>query len=98
TLVSTNDGLNPIVALAQGTVPRGSAQAGLYVTDTLSRNVFYATAADLAAFAGSVLVGSELRGLFWVVRATGSHFSATAVHTNLPGKGFNFEGAAYIAA
>jgi hypothetical protein len=92
------DGPNPIAALVPGrNPPVGAAAPGLYVSDTLSRDIYLASAAELAPFAGSVLVGSELRGLFWVIRPSGGTFSVTKLATNLGGKHYNLEGAAYIA-
>ena len=93
------DGPNPIAALVPGrNPPAGAAAPGLYVSDTLSHDIYFAPAAELAPFAGSVLVGSELRGLFWVIRPSGGAFSATKLATNLTGKHYNLEGAAYIAS
>ena len=43
------------------------------------------------------MVGSELRGLFWVVRPSGSGFATLRLPTNLGGKKYNFEGAIYVA-
>lgn len=98
TLAQLSDGPNPIVVLAPGqTPPAGAAQPGLYVTDTLSHNVFFAPAADLAPFAGDVVVGSELRGLFWAVRPSGSSFTAIELPTDLNGKHYNLEAAIYVA-
>lgn len=103
TLLTLPDGPNPLVVLAPGrTAPAGSARAGLYVADTLSRAVYLATAAALRPYAGAVLVGSELRGLFWVVRPRGSGFAALPLPTTLTGPRhtttkYNLEGAIYIA-
>ncbi len=98
TLVTLPDGPNPIAVLAAGQAPpAGAAQTGLYVTDTLSRDVYFAPAAELMPFAGDVVVGSELGGLFWVVQPNGSGFTATKLATNLNGKHYNLEGAIYIA-
>ncbi|HXT34862.1 MAG TPA: hypothetical protein VN837_04720 [Chloroflexota bacterium] len=98
TLLNLPDGPNPIVVLPPGQAPSGGpVQAGLYVTDTLSRDVFFAPAGDLAPFAGSVLVGSELGGLFWAIRPSGNGFIATKLSTNLTAKHYNLEGATYVA-
>jgi len=98
TLAPLPDGPNPIAALVPGRGPSaGAAPSGLYVTDTLSRTIYFAPAAELAPFAGSVLVGSELRGIFWVIRPSGGAFIATKLVTNLTGTHYNLEGAAYIA-
>ncbi len=98
TLLSFPDGPNPIVALTPGQAPRaGSALPGLYVADTLSRAVFVAPAAELAPYRGDVVVGSELRGLFWAVRPRGQGFSAMELPTTLHGKAYNLEDAVYVA-
>jgi len=99
TLLSLPDGPNPIVVLTRGqTPPAGAAKPGLYVTDTLSHNVYFAPGSELAPFVGDVVVGSELRGLFWVVRPHGSGVVATRLPTTLSGKAYNLEGAAYVAS
>ncbi len=98
TLLTLPDGPNPLVVLAPGQVPpAGAARAGLYVTDTLSRDVFFVPANALRPYAGDVLAGSELRGLFWALHPSGNGIVATRLATTLAGKGYNFEGAAYIA-
>ena len=98
TILRFSDGPNPIVALTPGQAPRaGSALPGLYVADTLSRAVFVAPAAELAPYRGDVVVGSELRGLFWVVRPHSHGFSATELPTTLHGKGYNLEDAVYVS-
>jgi hypothetical protein len=99
TVLQLSDGPNPIAVLAPGMTPAaGQAQPGLYVTDTLSRNVFFAPASALTQYAGNVIVGSELHAIFWIVRPNGSGFSATKLSTNLNAKAYNLEGATYIGA
>jgi len=98
TLVTLPDGPNPIVVLTPGqTPPVGAAQPGLYVTDTSARAVYFAAAAALRPFAGTVVVGSELRGIFWVVRPRGRGFTAITLPTTLAGTHYNLEGAIYVA-
>ncbi|MDB5058498.1 MAG: hypothetical protein JWO59_1970 [Chloroflexi bacterium] len=98
TVTQLSDGPNPITVLTPGQTPAASAaQPGVYVTDTLSRNVFFAPAAELNPYSGDVLVGSELRGLFWAIRSSGSGFTAIKIPTSLTGGKYNFEGAVYIA-
>jgi len=70
---------------------------GLYLTDTLSRKAFFAPASDVRAYAGNVIVGSELKGLFWVVRPRGSGFEAKRLTTSLRAKGYNLEGMTYVS-
>ncbi len=91
-------GLNPIAVIAAGTTPQGRAAPGLYVSDTVTKKVYFAAAAQLSPYAGAVLVGAE-KGLarFWVVRSGGRGFVATRVHTSLESRGtWNFEGATYV--
>ncbi len=97
TLLALPDGPNPLVVLTAGHGASTSAPPGLYVTDTLSRNVFMAPAAALRPFAGDIIVGSELRGLFWVVRPRGQGFTALPLATGLASKTYNFEGALYVS-
>jgi hypothetical protein len=95
TLVSLPDGPNPIVTVAPGR--RTNPPAGLYVTDTLSKNVFFAPAAQLPTVPGTVLVGSELKGQFWTIAPAGSSFTATELQTSLSGGKYNFEGAVWVS-
>lgn len=97
TLLTLPDGPNPIVVLTTAkTPPTSAARAGLYVADTLSRAVYFAPAADLAPFGGDVIVGSELRGLFWALRPHGSGFVAIRLQTTLKAGAYNFEDATYV--
>ena len=91
-------GLNPIVVLAAGDTPQGAAQPGFYVSDTVTKNVYLLSAAQITQYAGDVLVGGE-KGLarFWVVRPVARGFTATRIHTSLESRSnWNFEGAAYV--
>jgi hypothetical protein len=95
TLVSLPDGPNPIVTVTAGR--RSTPPAGLYVTDTLSKNVFFAPAAQLPTVPGTVLVGSELKGQFWKIEPAGRSFRARELQTSLAGGKYNFEGAAWVS-
>jgi len=91
-------GINPIAAIA-GTPTGGAARAGFYVSDTLSMNVYFLPAAQLAAYAGAVLVGGEKGSArFWVVQPGGRGFRAVRLHSNLEHLrgSWNFEGATYL--
>ena len=59
-------------------------------------SVFFAAAAQLAPFAGQVLVGSELEGNFWLINATASGFQVQQLAASFPGGNLNLEGAAYV--
>jgi hypothetical protein len=99
TLVTLQYGINPIGVIGRGDAPRGAARPGLYLTDTVSKNVYFAPAPQLAPFGGAIFVGREKgRALFWIVRPAGNGFSALLVQSNLerlPPR-WNFEGAIYI--
>lgn len=97
TIASLPDGPNPIVSLGPGEPAHGRAAPGLYVTDTLSKNVYLAPAAGLERYRGAVLVGSELRARFWILRPRGGGFAVLPVPTTLRGKKYNLEGAVYLA-
>jgi hypothetical protein len=90
------DGPNPIAAIVPSPM-RGGASAGLYVTDTLSGNAYVAPASELRAYAGAVIVGSELQALFWVIRPRGSGFLVSRLPSTLRGKDYNLEGMAYVS-
>jgi hypothetical protein len=91
------DGPNPIVAVP-ATTGHGklAARRGLYVTDTNSTNVFFAPAASLARYAGGLIVGSELKAIFWSVAPRGPGFRTQRIPMTPPGGNFNLEGAAYV--
>jgi hypothetical protein len=95
TIAHLPDGPNPITAVpAPG--PPGAAAPGFYVSDTQTRNVYEIAAAELAPYAGDVLVGSELQARFWVLRPVGNGFEAVALTTDLPTGQYNLEGADYV--
>jgi hypothetical protein len=89
------DGLNPIAAIVP-TAIRGGSHAGLYLTDTLSKNAYFAPATDVQAYAGEVIVGSELKGLFWAIRPSGRGYATVRIPTTLRGA-YNLEGMAYVS-
>jgi hypothetical protein len=90
------DGPNPIAAIVP-TAIRGGAHAGLYLTDTISTNAYVAPAADVRPYAGNVIVGSELKGLFWVIRPRGGSFETVRIPTTLRAAAYNLEGIAYVS-
>lgn len=91
-----SDGPNPIAAIV-ATAIRGGSHAGLYLTDTLSKNAYVAPAADVHAYAGDVIVGSELKGLFWAIRPRGHGYETVQIPTTLRGGHYNLEGMAYVS-
>jgi hypothetical protein len=97
-IASLPDGPNPIAAVAPTARHRRPAPppAGLYVTDTASHKVFLIPAVDLAPYVGDLIVGSELKALFWIVRPNGRGFQTLLVRTTLPTASYNLEGGTYI--
>jgi hypothetical protein len=92
-----DDGPNPIVTVGRAG-NAGRAQSGLYVVDTLSKNVYFLPAAQLAPYAGKVLVASELKAHFWVLEPEGKGFKTTRLPTNLRGGKYNLEGGRFLPA
>jgi len=92
------NGDNPIVSIppASRTRPAGSPPAGLYVPNTNTMDVYFAPASQLTPYAGQVLVGTELRGNFWLISATPTGFATQQVSVDLPTSDLNLEGAAYV--
>jgi hypothetical protein len=80
------DGPNPIVAIRTPGNRAGRPKPGVYLTDDGAPDVYYASAASLAPFAGDLLVGGETGGEFWIVEPNGSRFSVVRVRSNLTGK------------
>lgn len=97
-IASLPDGPNPIVVVPESagqTAP--GVHAGLYVTDTNSKKVFFAPGSAFAGYAGDLVVGTELGASFWVVRPHGGGFQTRRLPAAVPGSNFNLEGAVYVA-
>lgn len=76
--------------------PPGWAQAGYYVGDYNSGNVYFAPAAPLRGYVGDVIVSGEVRAWFWLIRPQGKTFSAQRIRTNLPTRDWSVEGTTYV--
>jgi len=96
TIARLPDGPNPVAAVSPSTRAKGLVPAGLYVTDTASHDVFFVPAAQLAPYAGDLVVGTEIKGQLWVVRPRGHGFQTRLLPTTLPPVAYNFEGATYL--
>jgi len=93
------NGANPIVVVRPAPRPRpaGAPAAGLYLADTTSKQIWFAPAANLRGFVGTVLVGTELTGQFWAIRPNAKGgFDALPATTDLPQQPWNFEGSTYV--
>ncbi|HYA09688.1 MAG TPA: hypothetical protein VEG24_08845, partial [Gaiellaceae bacterium] len=100
TIASLPDGPNPLaVVAAPPRRARPSPPPGLYLTDTGSNHVLLVPAAQLAPYVGDVIVGSEVKGLFWVVRPRpfGRGLQTLPLPTTLPPATYDLEGATYVA-
>lgn len=102
TIASLPDGPSPLAVVGapprhQRAVP--SPSPGLYFTDTGSTDVFLVPAAQLAPYVGDVIVGSEVKGMFWVVRPRphGRGLQTLLLPTTLPAATYDLEGATYVA-
>jgi hypothetical protein len=91
------DGVNPIAVIraAPKKRARGSPAPGLYVADTIRKSVFVAAAAQLRAYVGTVVIGTERTADFWTIRRTAAGYRATALPTNLERTPWNLESAVY---
>lgn len=90
-------GLNPIAPIIAGSGASTGAKPGLYFADWKSHNVLSAPVAPFAAHQGAVLVGTERRGLIYLVEPAGSNFHISQLQTNLRAPDYNMEGAKYVS-
>jgi hypothetical protein len=91
-------GLNPIVSAPSASgMATSTVRPGLYLADWLSHDVFFTPAAALRAYAGDLLVSTELGNQLYVLRPQGSHYSLTLLATNLQKSKSNYEGACFVA-
>jgi len=100
TIASLPDGPSPLAVVgAPPRHPRAAPPPGLYFTDTGSTDVFLVPAAQLAPYVGDVIVGSEAKGLLWVVRPRplGRGLQTLLLPTSLPAATYDLEGATYVA-
>jgi hypothetical protein len=93
-LATLPTGPNPIAVIAPA--GRSAAPTGLYVADTITRTIYLARAAQLAPYRGTVIIGSELSGRFWILRPHGRRFQLGELATDLPSANYNLEAAAYV--
>ena len=96
TIARFPDGLNPIAVVPPRLRTTGTPAAGLYLTDTFPGTVLRAAAGQFQGHAGAVIVGSEVRGLIWLVAPSGQGFRTTLLPTSLTATGYNLEGATFV--
>jgi hypothetical protein len=90
------DGVNPIAVIPSRLRRTGVPPAGFYAVDTFPGTPLVAAAAQFAGHTGEVIVGSEIRGLFWLVAPAKSGFRSTRLQTNLSAPSYNLEGATFV--
>jgi hypothetical protein len=92
------NGVNPIAVIRAAPKRRSptSPPPGLYVADSLRKSVYVARAAELRAFVGAAIVGTELTGDFWAIRYRPGAYRATPMATDLERKPWNLESAVYV--
>jgi hypothetical protein len=92
------NGINPIVVVRPPPKPRPAGPPpGLYLADTITRQIWFAPAEDVQAFVGAVVVATELTGQLWAIRPNGSGFDALPAPSDLPQHAWNLEGSAYVS-
>jgi hypothetical protein len=96
TIARLPDGPNPIAVVTRTKARTTQPPPGFYVTDTNSMNVFFVAAADLAPYAGNVIVGTELKGQFWIIRPRGNGFQTRRLPTDLTASGLNLEAGTWV--
>jgi hypothetical protein len=82
TVVRLALGINPIIPILATSNRKSSPPAGVYVTDDLTGNTYFAPAAQLERYAGDLLVASEAGARFWILVPHGSSFRAIPVRHN----------------
>jgi ABC-type nitrate/sulfonate/bicarbonate transport system substrate-binding protein len=97
TVAQLPDGPNPIVVVPRKRSRRdvNSPPGGLYVSDPATHAVQFAPASSFASLRGQVVVGTEVKALFWVLRPSGTGFAVVPLATNFT-DGHDLEGATYI--
>ena len=95
-IAKVDDGLNPLAWIPLQMKTTGTPAPGLYITDDRTFNVYFAPAAQLAQFAGNLIVGSEVKAHFWVVKPRGSGFDVVRLRHNLRGGKYSLEASLLI--
>jgi hypothetical protein len=91
-------GVNPIVVVRSAAKVRTPGPApGLYLADTNTKQLWFAPADDFRAFAGTVVVATELTGQVWAIRPNGAGFESLLATSDLPQRAWNFEGSSYVS-
>jgi hypothetical protein len=90
------DGPNPIVPIPKKLKTGGAPSPGIYITDDISQDIYYVSAAQLAPYSGDVFVSTEVNGDFWIIQPNGHGFRAFELANTLTHKGHGIEQAIYV--
>ena len=97
TVAALGAGLNPIAVVPPPTAGRpGSPPAGLYVTNDVNNDLYFAPASDFAGDAGDLVVGAENSARFWILAPRGGRFAEVAVRSTLRGGHYSLEGCTFV--
>jgi hypothetical protein len=98
TIAKFPDGPNPIAAIPTTTASRttGAPPPGLYVTNDINPYVYFVPASQLASYGGSLIVGTEEKAQFWIIRPHGQGFERLRLRTTLRGGHYSLEDCIFI--
>jgi hypothetical protein len=95
-LATLPDGPNGLVPIPKVTAGTATPTPGVYLSDDTTGYTYMAPAAQLAPFAGNVLVASEIHGWFWILEPKGAAFTAIRMRDNLPNATYSLEQAVFV--
>jgi hypothetical protein len=101
TIATFPEGPNPIAPIPKLPGRTGRTRAplsGLYLNDDLTGYTYLAPAASLARYAGDVIVGTEARAHFWILKPRGNGFAKIPLRDNLPAGTYSLEQAIFVSS
>jgi hypothetical protein len=96
TIATFPEGVNPIVPIPKTSAPTNVPAAGLYVSDDTTGLTYLAPAAELAGYAGDVIVGTEEHPQFWVLQPTSNGIAAVSLQSNFAAGNYSLEQAVFV--
>jgi hypothetical protein len=97
TIANFAEGVNPIAPIPKSTGRTGAPVPGLYVSDDTTGYTYTAPLADLAGYAGDVIVGTESPSpLFWLLEPNGTGIAKIPLGNNLPTGKYSLEQAIFV--
>jgi hypothetical protein len=96
TIATLPGGPNPIAVIPDATrTAPGQPPAGLYLTNDINPDLYFAPASEFAGYAGDILVGTENTAHFWILELRGKRIVRLAVRHNLRGGNYSLEGCTF---